>query len=98
MLWNTKAGNKNFDLENKNNPIFRLPNILVMPSTIAQKLKVKEGFTLLTIHAPAEFKNDLSNVSNSITISDKTKTYDQIHWFVKNKAQMEGEVSMVIDL
>lgn len=69
-----------------------------MALTTAQKLKIKEGFTLLTIHAPAEFKPDLGNLPTGVTISDKTKNYNQVHWFVKDKAQMEKEVNKVIGL
>lgn len=69
-----------------------------MPSTTAQKLRIKEGFALLTIYAPAGFKNDLGDLPDGVTISEKTKNYNQIHWFVKNKAQMESEVRKVIGL
>lgn len=69
-----------------------------MASTIAQKLKIKEGFSLLTLHAPAEFRKELNDVPNGVTISDKTKNYNQVHWFVKDKSQLSKEVSKVIGL
>ncbi len=69
-----------------------------MPSTIAQKLKVKEDFTLLTINAPADFKKDLGELPEGAKISTSAKNYQQIHWFVTNKAQMEKELAKVISL
>ena len=69
-----------------------------MALTTTQKLKIKDNYTLLTIHAPAEFKNDLGELPNGVAIAAKTKNYNQIHWFVKDKAQMEKEVENVIAL
>lgn len=69
-----------------------------MAFTTAQKLKIKEKFTLLTLHAPSEFKAGLGELPSGVTISDKAKNYNQIHWFVKDKAQMESEVEKVMAL
>lgn len=69
-----------------------------MPSTTAQKLKIKEGFTLLTLHAPKEFKTGLGDLPSAVKISDKAKTYQQIHWFVKDRAQLEEEKAGVLNL
>jgi hypothetical protein len=69
-----------------------------MSSSTSQKFRIKEGFTLLTINAPAGFKNELGDLPGGVTISDNAKTYNQIHWFVKDKAQMEGEVAKVVAL
>ena len=70
----------------------------LMPSTTAQKLRIKEGDTLLTMNAPADFKAALGDVPAGVKISDKAKAYNQIHWFVKDRAQMEEEVENVITL
>lgn len=69
-----------------------------MPLTLAQKLKIKEGYTLLTIHAPKEFQNDLGELPAGVKISGTAKTYDQIHWFVQDKAQLDEGVENVIGL
>jgi hypothetical protein len=69
-----------------------------MPSTIAQKLKIKDGYSLLTVNAPAEFEKELVDLPPSVSISGKATTYNQIHWFVKDKSQMEKEVGKVIAL
>jgi len=67
-----------------------------MANTIADKLKIKKGFNLLTIHAPDNFKKGLGALPAGIKISDNTKTYNQVHWFVMNRAQMEKEMSKVM--
>ena len=69
-----------------------------MPSTNAQKLKIKNGFTLLTVNAPSDFKNNIGPLPEGVKISSDSKNYDQVHWFVKNRAQMEKELSKVLKL
>lgn len=69
-----------------------------MPLAIAQKLKIKGDFVLLAIHAPEEFQKNLGGLPAGVTISEKTKNYNQIHWFVKDKSQMEKELGKVIGL
>jgi len=70
----------------------------IMAITTAQKLKIKEGATLLTINAPADFKKQIGKLPAGATITDKAGSYDQVHWFVLNKAQMEKEMSKVLKL
>ena len=60
-----------------------------MPLTTAQKLKIKEGQTLLTVNAPADFENKLAPIPKGVAITTKAKAFDQVHWFVTNKAGME---------
>jgi Bacteriocin-protection, YdeI or OmpD-Associated len=69
-----------------------------MPSTITQKLKIKEGDTLLTLHAPAEFKKQLATIPPGVKIITEGKTYNQVHWFVVNKAQIEKELKKILAL
>jgi Bacteriocin-protection, YdeI or OmpD-Associated len=69
-----------------------------MATTISEKLKIKEKFSLLTINAPAGFKKGLQGLPAGVTITDSGKDYDQVHWFVFNKAQLEKEVSKVLKL
>lgn len=67
-----------------------------MPFSTAQKLKIKEGTTILTINAPAGYKNALGTLPVNAKISDTEKNFDQIHWFVKNKAQMEKGLKIIL--
>lgn len=69
-----------------------------MPSTVAQKFRIKENYALLTINPPTDFKTSLGELPEGVTISDKAETYQQIHWFVKDKAQMEKELNKVLAL
>ncbi len=69
-----------------------------MPNSISQKLRIKENATLLTLNAPADFKKGLTELPAGVKISESAKHYDQVHWFVFNKAQLEKEMSNVMKL
>lgn len=69
-----------------------------MPFSIAQKLRIKSGFNLLTLHAPADFKKGLGTLPAGVKITDNGKACDQVHWFVLNKAQLEKEMGKVMKL
>ncbi|HEX5152104.1 MAG TPA: YdeI/OmpD-associated family protein [Parafilimonas sp.] len=69
-----------------------------MANTIAQKLKIKEGFTLLPLHAPENFEDQLNPLPAGVKILSNAKKFNQVHWFVLNKAQLEKEVDKVLKL
>jgi Bacteriocin-protection, YdeI or OmpD-Associated len=69
-----------------------------MPNTLAQKLKIKEGNTLLIINAPSDFQKKLAPLPAGVNISNSAKDYNQVHWFVMSKAQMEKELNNVLKL
>ena len=69
-----------------------------MAQTISQKLRLKAGDTLLTINAPSGFKKGLADIPAGIKITDTGKVYQQVHWFVTNRAQLEKEMSNVMKL
>jgi len=69
-----------------------------MARSTAQKLKIKENFSLLTINAPADFKKNIGELPKGVKISNDPKNFDQVHWFVKNKAQMDKELTKVLKL
>lgn len=69
-----------------------------MAQAVADKLRIKAGYTLLTLHAPADFKKGLQGLPAGVKIADNAKTFDQVHWFVTNKAQLEKELSKVMKL
>jgi hypothetical protein len=64
---------------------------------LAQKLRIKEGMSLSTINAPSGFAAQIQSIIE-ITINSKTNKFDQLHWFVNNKAQLEKEVEKVLKL
>ncbi len=69
-----------------------------MANSISDKLKIKSKFTLLTLNAPSNFKKGLLGLPAGVKIADSGKEYDQVHWFVKSKAQLEKEMSKVMKL
>jgi len=69
-----------------------------MATSIAQKLKIKENFSLLTVNAPADFKKNIGELPKGVKISNDSKNFDQVHWFVMNKAQMDKELTKVLKL
>lgn len=69
-----------------------------MASTIAQKLRIKEGTAILIVNAPSDYKRSLGPLPADAKIIASGKTFDQVHWFVKDKAQMEAELKKVLAL
>jgi bacteriocin resistance YdeI/OmpD-like protein len=69
-----------------------------MATSTAQKLRIKDGFIILTINAPSNFKVNMGPLPNGAQISSSSKNYNQVHWFVNNKSQMEKELSKVLKL
>jgi hypothetical protein len=69
-----------------------------MALTIAQKLKIAEGASVLTINAPDNFKRRLEPLPAGVKISNSAKRFDQIHWFVKDQAQLAKELKKVLPL
>lgn len=67
-----------------------------MATSTAQKLKIKEGYNLLTVNAPADFKKNIGELPAGVKIASTTSKYDQVHWFVRNKAQLEKELNTVL--
>jgi hypothetical protein len=69
-----------------------------MATSISDKLKIKEKFTLLTVNEPVGFKKGLQNLPKGVKITTTGSDYDQVHWFVLNRAQLEKEMSKIMKL
>lgn len=69
-----------------------------MASLTAQKLKIKDGDTILTINAPSDYKKSLGPLPAGSKITENGRIFKQVHWFVKDKAQMEKELKKVTPL
>lgn len=69
-----------------------------MANSVADKLRIKTGYTIMTLNAPADFKKGLGALPSGTKIISSGKDYDQVHWFVKDRAQMEKEMDKVIRL
>jgi hypothetical protein len=69
-----------------------------MALTMAQKLRLNDGMAILPVNAPAGFVAEIGQMAPGVKVSAKAKDYGQIHWFVKNKAEMEKELDKVLAL
>jgi len=69
-----------------------------MATTTAQKLRIKDGFSLLTVNAPGDFEASMGSQPKGVKISPSAKNYNQVHWFVNNKSQMEKGLDKVLKL
>ena len=69
-----------------------------MATSISDKLKIKAGNTLLTINEPSEFQKGLNGLPKGVKVVESGKDYNQVHWFVLNRAQMENQMSKVMKL
>jgi len=66
--------------------------------TVARKLKIGEASIILPINAPANYKESLGPLPAGAKIVQSEKVVEQVHWFVKNKGQMEMELNKVLPL
>ena len=69
-----------------------------MANPLSSKLKIKAGNTLLALNAPADFKKELGQLPDGVTVTSSGRQYQQVHWFVLNRAQMEKELGKVMKL
>lgn len=69
-----------------------------MATTTAQKLRIKESSTILTVNAPSDYKKSLGPLPEGAKIAGSGNHFDQVHWFVKDRAQMERELKKVLSL
>jgi hypothetical protein len=67
-----------------------------MPANIVDKLRIKKGYVLRVLNAPANLQKMLGDLPEEVVISAEAKTYDQIHWFVKDKTALEAKVDEVV--
>jgi hypothetical protein len=70
-----------------------------MPTrTITEKLKISEGSTLLTLNAPPDFKKNLGDLPPGVKVVSIASQFEQIHWFVLNKSQLDREMVKVLKM
>jgi len=72
--------------------------LFLMALSLAQKLRISPEMKLLTLNAPTGFSGSLGPLPSGVQVSNQTKDFSQIHWFVKNKVQMEKELPKVLKL
>lgn len=69
-----------------------------MANAIFKKLKIKKADILFVINEPPDFKKGLKILPKEVEIVKSGNDYNQIHWFVLNKAQLEKEMSRILKL
>src|SRR6476469_5071099 len=69
-----------------------------MANSIADKLRIRKDFILLTLNAPADFEKGLKKLPAGVEIFESGKQYAQAHWFVYNRDQLEKELSKAMRL
>ena len=69
-----------------------------MALTTAQKLKIKEGDSILAVNAPTDYKESLGQLPAGAKITNNQKGASHVHWFVKDRAQLEKELKKVLPL
>lgn len=65
---------------------------------ISSKLRIREGNVLRTINAPGDFKKSLGELPKGVKITEAGKDFNQLHWFVKTKAEMKKELKKVMEM
>ncbi len=66
-----------------------------MATTLAQKLRIREGMRLYPVHAPDHFRDTIGPI-NGLIISKTGKNADQIHWFVQTQEQLKAEIEGIL--
>jgi len=69
-----------------------------MATSLAQKLRLKEGSVICAINAPADYKQKLGPLPVGASVSVNSKNCGQIHWFVQNRKQMGKELSKILSM
>src|SRR5207342_566973 len=70
-----------------------------MATSVSAKFRIKEGMKLLAINPPRDFVSGLGKLPPGVSIQANSKNaYQQVHWFVKNKTEMEKDLSRILSL
>lgn len=69
-----------------------------MATRISDKLKIKQDYVLRTLNAPPGFEKGLKPLPAGVQLTETGSHYQQVHWFVLNRGQLEKEMSRVMKL
>ena len=69
-----------------------------MASPVAQKLKIREGASILVIHPPEKYAESLGVLPKDVKFGPTISNPVQVHWFVQNRTQMEKELKKVMSM
>jgi bacteriocin resistance YdeI/OmpD-like protein len=66
-----------------------------MSASLRKKFRLQPGMKVLTIAAPANHLKDLNADDGDITAGSKLKEFDQVHWFVNSKKEVEAGAGII---
>jgi Bacteriocin-protection, YdeI or OmpD-Associated len=69
-----------------------------MAESPSKKLRIKEKTIILPVNAPSNFKKSLGTLPAGAKLIQTGENYNQVHWFVMNRAQMERDLKKVLNL
>lgn len=69
-----------------------------MANDVIKKLKLKEGDTIAVLNMPDDYKTSLGKLPKGASVLAKPAIATQLHWFVRNGAQLAKELSKVMKL
>src|ERR1041385_925913 len=69
-----------------------------MATPLSKKLRIKESDLLFPINEPAGFMKTLAPLPPKVKLADHPKEANQLHWFIKNRAQFEKELPGVLKM
>lgn len=67
-----------------------------MATSVAQKLRIKAGQSVFPVNPPADYKKSLGPLPAGTKIVSDASAADQLHWFVKDRAQLEKELGSIL--
>lgn len=66
---------------------------------LAKKLGIEDGFYVLTVNAPDDYRNLLEPLPDAVEISDATRSgVDLIHLFTNSRDELFGELAECVSL
>ena len=65
---------------------------------LPQKLGIKPGLTVVTINAPAKYRQLLGKIPDDVTFSDRLKPGSNfVHLFTSRRSELQGKMSILRD-
>ncbi|WP_207493672.1 YdeI/OmpD-associated family protein [Aridibaculum aurantiacum] len=69
-----------------------------MPQSLVQKLKIQPASVIRVLHAPEDFAELLAPLPAEVVVTEDAAHFDQLHWFVKDKAALHEDLPKVLEL
>ncbi|HEX6333578.1 MAG TPA: YdeI/OmpD-associated family protein [Flavisolibacter sp.] len=69
-----------------------------MSLAISQKMKIREGSTIRVLNPPPDYEPTLAPLPAGVTITSTGKSFQQLHWFARDRAAMDRDLEAVMNL